>query len=337
VLPGRKLRKKKSVGNLTEGKEKGRCCMKKLVLALVLAMAVPAMAAVNFSAADAGGGVLAISYDTTDGDLPRGIALKVEVTDGVVQIAGAADAAASAIEAGFNTFIDYAYSNPVDFAIGDGHPYAKVGEPGALEADAAAAVITMGVLDEDGDETKGEAGPASAAPLVNVLLGGAPGTTVSVTISADTMRGPDSGVVGSILASNLPITIDVQIPGGGGCVDTLSQAGYENQLAAYNAYIAAGKTAEDLACWCTAYQCDGDVDGATETILNYRVYNADIAAIVANWKAKVATADPCADIDHATETILKYAVYNADIAKVVANWKAKDTALAGDCPRKDGM
>jgi hypothetical protein len=152
------------------------------------------------------------------------------------------------------------------------------------------------------------------------------------------MRGPDSGVVGSVLASNLPITVEVNLDcGDDPCLAILSQAGYEAQKAAYEAYLAAGKTAADLACWCTAYQCDGDVDDATETFFKYRVYNADIAAIVGNWKAKVDTADPCADIDHGTETFFKYAVYNADIAKIVANWKKKDADLAGDCPRPDGQ
>jgi hypothetical protein len=90
-------------------------------------------------------------------------------------------------------------------------------------------------------------------------------------------------------------------------------------------------------CWCAPYQCDGDVDGATETLLRYRVYGKDLAAVVENWKKKIddPTLNPCADIDHKAETILKFRVYGKDLATVVANWKKKDADLRGHCPRPE--
>jgi hypothetical protein len=90
------------------------------------------------------------------------------------------------------------------------------------------------------------------------------------------------------------------------------------------------------ACWCSwPYQCDGDADGQTETILKYRVYGNDLTLVRQNWKKKAGdwTLNPCADIDHKAETASKYRVYNNDLATVVANWKKKDSQLPANCPR----
>jgi hypothetical protein len=105
----------------------------------------------------------------------------------------------------------------------------------------------------------------------------------------------------------------------------------------YLDWIAMGKPE----CWCyslsdkTRYQCDGDVDGQTETALKYRIYNNDLSLVVGNWKKKITDTgwNYCADIDHQAETALKYRVYNTDLAKVVKNWKKKDADLPGNCPR----
>jgi hypothetical protein len=101
----------------------------------------------------------------------------------------------------------------------------------------------------------------------------------------------------------------------------------------YNDWVALGKPD----CWCWQYQCDGDVDGATETFFNYRVYGKDLAAVVANWKKKAddPTLNPCADIDHKAETVFNYRVYGKDLATVVANWKKTDAQLPGNCPRPE--
>jgi hypothetical protein len=104
-----------------------------------------------------------------------------------------------------------------------------------------------------------------------------------------------------------------------------------------NANYADWRAMGSPSCWCAPYQCDGDVDGATETIVNYRVYGKDLAAVVENWKKKIddPTLNPCADIDHKAETVLKFRVYGKDLATVVANWKKKDADLEGDCPRDE--
>jgi hypothetical protein len=104
-----------------------------------------------------------------------------------------------------------------------------------------------------------------------------------------------------------------------------------------NADYADWRAMDSPSCWCAPYQCDGDVDSATETVLGYRVYGKDLAAVVENWKRKIddPTLNPCADVDHKAETVLKFRVYGKDLATVVANWKKKDADLAGDCPRPE--
>jgi hypothetical protein len=90
-------------------------------------------------------------------------------------------------------------------------------------------------------------------------------------------------------------------------------------------------------CWAWPYQCDGDADGKTETILNFRIFGRDLNLVVENWKRTVD--DPllnrCADIDHEAETVFKYRVYGNDLDIVVANWKKKDGDLAGNCAECD--
>ena len=107
----------------------------------------------------------------------------------------------------------------------------------------------------------------------------------------------------------------------------------EQRYPAYEDWVQLGEPE----CWCWPYQCDGDVDGATETFFNYRVYGEDLAAVVENWKKKIddPTLNPCADIDHKAESFFNYRVYGKDLAKVVANWKKKDEDLLGDCPMPD--
>lgn len=92
------------------------------------------------------------------------------------------------------------------------------------------------------------------------------------------------------------------------------------------------------ACWCAAYQCDGDADGKTSgLLLNYRVYGGDLNLVVNNWKKKIddRTLDPCADIDHKAEACEKYRVYLNDLAVLLANWRKKSAELPGDCPRPE--
>jgi len=101
-------------------------------------------------------------------------------------------------------------------------------------------------------------------------------------------------------------------------------------------------------CWCgtpkgSAYQCDGDADGAK--FGTWRLYSGDLAILSKNWKATAATmaADPnmtgttlkivsaCGDVDH--KAFGTWRVYSADLAKLSAKWKFPDANFPGNCPR----
>ncbi|HEV55968.1 MAG TPA: hypothetical protein ENN87_00510 [Phycisphaerales bacterium] len=178
--------------------------MKKLALLLVLAMAVPAMAAVTFTAD--GDGSLKIYYTADPGDNPRGVALRISLSDGAT--CGPDDVVA--VNPQFNTYIDYAASNPGNFEVGQGHPLAKPTEAGALEAAASEFSVCLGVLDEAGNQAPASDGGPHLLVELNVSA------DCTATICADTLRGPDSGVVGSVLESNLQEgCIEVAVTAGG--------------------------------------------------------------------------------------------------------------------------
>ena len=269
--------------------------MKKVMLVLLLVAAVPAMAAVTFTATDIGGGQLQISYTTTLGDLPRGIALRVDITDTAGTATIATDATV-AVDPAFNAFVDYAYSNPMGYAVGNGHPLADPAGAGELAADANSVSVSMGVLDQLGAQA---AGPADANLIVLQLAGSG---TVNVVVSADTLRGPDSGVVGSVLTSNLPLAgVDVvlEVPD--------CYAGQPD----WDEYVAVGKPAS----WCNKYQCRGDADGANEVIATlpyppYTVYApvgplGDLPPFIAAYRKQIGdpAQDLATDFDHLQEVI----------------------------------
>ena len=183
--------------------------MKKLMLILVALVAVPAMAVVEFDAVDNGDGTVTISYTTTEGELPRGIALNL-LTDGpTLDSAVSWDC--------FNVFLDYAFDNSEGYAVGDGDPIADPAGPGVGTPGGTEIAVCMGYLDEDGLEPKGDPGPGECTDLITIAFTG----TGLLTVSADTLRGPDSGVVGSELASNLPL-VDIAIGGDPGCPGDLN-------------------------------------------------------------------------------------------------------------------
>jgi len=296
---------------------------KVLPILLAIAIAAPALADVTVSVSDAGSETAQIALAIDGGAVVRGVALKVTITG--AELAAIADV--TDVMAAFNAYIDYYYSNPGFFGgLADETALPGTGAHALADPDAAGVlatlpantfVISLGALDNSGNQ----GGVTAGGLLCKIKLSNFAGTSAQVCIEPDALRG---GIVGDNLGTvSATACADIAV-GVLPCRERLTAA----EKVDYDAYVAAGK---DPSCWCWQFQCHGDVDNATETALKYRIYNADIAAIVANWKAKITTANPCADIDHAAETALKYRVYNADIAKVVANWKKKDSALTS-CP-----
>jgi hypothetical protein len=290
--------------------------MKKLALILVLAMAMPAMAAVTFSG-DGAEGKLTISYTADPGDMPRGVALRVSLSDGAT--AGPADV--ESVMAEFNTNIDFAASNPGNFQVGDGHPLADPAAAGAITEAVSEFSISMGVLDEAGNQAPAPDGGPHVLIVINI------GEACTATVCADTLRGPPSGVVGSVLESNLEdACIEVPIEVDSDCL-CLPNAGEKTLCEQYE------DAGYDMACWCTEFHCDGDAAG-DKHILGYRIYTTDLNKIIDSWRAKMGDAnlDPCADVGH-DKHILGYLVYTTDLNILVANWRKKDADLPGDCPR----
>jgi hypothetical protein len=302
-----------------EEKEKGRCFMKKLMLILVALVVAPAMAAVDFDVVDNGDCTVTISYTTTDGDLPRGLALNLLADGAIVE---SADSWATDEE--FNVFLDYAFDNSEGYTVGmEGQtPIADPTAAGVGTLPASEISVCMGYLDENGIDPKGEAGPATCTNVITIAYSG----TGTLTVSADTLRGPDSGVVGSELVSDLPITITLPGCGGDPCEDLMTGT----MLTDYQAYQTNGK---DPSSWCWQYQCHGDSDGANSGFpFFYQVYTGDLNLIVANWQAKIDTAEPSADVDHLSSGFpFFYRVYTGDLNTLVANWQKKAADLA-DCP-----
>jgi hypothetical protein len=296
--------------------------MKRWIMILVLTAAAPAMATVNFTATDAGSGKLQIAYTTTDGDLPRGVALRVSLSDGAM-----VDFASPVVVAPeFNTFIDWANSNPLNYQVGNGSPLALPTAAGALAGDASEFSICMGVLDQAG----GQAAGRSSTTLINIQLKGIrDGGQTTATITADTLRGPASGVVGSVLASNLPIT--TQIKGHPLC----SCECLKTSAPFYNDWVKFGKPA----CWCYARNCHGDADGLRQGIYltgYWYVGTNDLNILVKGWQVKEAPKGPgimsipggiCADFarDNQGSALTGFwRVGTSDLNILIRYWQVKE-------------
>jgi len=175
--------------------------MKKILASLlVLALVAPAFA-IDFTATDMGNGQLRVNYTLTAGEVLRGMALKVAVTSGNAVVAATDDVVIPA--ASFNTFIDYAFSNPTGYAVGAGHPLANPAAAGVLDLSTPKAefVVSLGYLD-----TAGAQGGITASSFFDIFFD-LSGTSAG-TITADTLRG---GIVGDAIVAptTLPLAFSV--------------------------------------------------------------------------------------------------------------------------------
>jgi hypothetical protein len=255
--------------------------MKKLAMLLLLAAAVPAMATITFTAMDNEDGTITIGYASDGADAPRAIALTVSLSDGAT-----VDPAAGVVveSEDFITYMDYAYSaydGGEGYEIGDGHPLAVVDAAGRLEAPASEFSICMGVLDEGGNQAPGE----SSDTLVTLTLD-IPGESTTVSISADTLRGPDSGVVGD--AEIMSVMPEDFVVGGSVCYIKPGHADYDD-------WVEAGEPE----CWCREYQCRGDADG-NQFAGSWVFGPFDLDILVKSWNKNPGDDgyNVCADFDH---------------------------------------
>jgi hypothetical protein len=304
--------------------------MRKIVLPLVVALfATPVWATnVTISCEDTGGGVVAVNYEVTGNPAARAFALDITVSAGVIEsISDFKIGESTAAAPGFGifpaSFAQYVTVDPdtgeADWSSADYSPLADPCDPGALGGVGTGGItVEAGALYYPTDDSSPNAPPAS-------------GTLCKITVSENcTVTLAENVTRGGVVLTDPSVTPNVTL----GTCDVIIGVGCALESESHpdhEAWVALGKPD----CWCTAYQCDGDVDGATETLFKYRIYGNDLSAVVNNWKKKGGEPDfdPCADIDHKTETLFKYRVYGNDLSTVVNNWKAKDAALPGDCPR----
>ncbi|MBN1818363.1 MAG: hypothetical protein JW828_13465 [Sedimentisphaerales bacterium] len=293
------------------------------ILFLAAVAPFPAFCAVTFTAVDNGNGQVKIIYVADPGDAPSGVALRVTIVGATVAPDGVV-----AVDSAFNTFIDYAASNPGNFQVGDGHPLALATEAGALTMASSDFSISMGVLDETGNQfPAGE----SADPLIILQLVGE--GTDNVTICADTLRGPDSGVVGA----NGPLESNLQA----GCI-TVDVNGWETHCDCYRRSVPGDyEEAVSVGCpvsWCASSQCYGDANGQEEQIGKgmFTVGFKDINILLEGFgKAYSGYANAqswiAADFDHRAEKIGKgfFRVGFNDI-NILLEWFAKPN-VPNDC------
>lgn len=293
--------------------------MRKVLLSLlVLALAAPSFAAVKITAEDAGSGVLKLYYECTAGEVIRGLALAVEVTDGDGVVAAASDAVVPAASR-FNTFIDYAFTveagAPGTYTIGAGHPLANKVAAGVATFPATVYSVSMGCLDEF---EKVQGGVTGSGELVAIKYTMAANTTVA--ISADTLRG---GIVGDgITEVNIQAS---QVLVGGECIPTTN--------ASYAEWVKVGKPAS----WCNVRQCYGDANNAQEPFGKGTVYVGmeDLAVMVSGFRVQYVnpTTSPwiAADFSRTAEAFGKGTVRVGmdDLAILVANFRK--ATVGADC------
>jgi hypothetical protein len=234
--------------------------MKKFVVLLAVAlMAAPVLAVVTVGGS-VDGKAITISYDKAEGEALRGVALIVEIENG--KLASLADLAPMNTE--FNAFIDYYVENDIV------EPLPGVGAHPLCNPDAAGVAdlttmgqkfgICMGYLDQDGDETLGEAAPGLNKELVTFTVTCLDTADAIVKVSLDDLRG---GIVGDNITVSVPDMTEVGT-------------------------IVCGNLEPE--CWGYACFAKGDVNGDGQL-----TYNGDVQALINAWNS--GTYDPCVDFN----------------------------------------
>ncbi len=287
---------------------------KKLVMLLVLILVPPAMA-VTFTASNPEFGVLKIDYNLASREVLRGLALKLTRTSGDATVHASGDVVVTP----FNTFIDYAFSNPTGYDVGVGHPIANPAAAGVATLPASTFSISVGFLDPAGYQN----GVAANGTIIVKLTG----TRDSCfDIELDTLRG---GVVGDIvIAPAAGWKISQCIPFIDCCFVSSARC---------DEWVSVGMPS----CWCSIdnpRQCLGDADGWSQGKQNYWVSTNDLSILLAAWNKPFEQIAGqklgsvyliCADFDHAAQGKQRYRVSTNDLNILLANWNQPN----GPAPR----
>jgi uncharacterized repeat protein (TIGR02543 family) len=156
--------------------------MKKIVAAFLIMALTATSFAVSFSTSDLGGGKMRLSFNVPSGEVLRGVALRLCPTAGTAQIASFSDVV---VYPPFNTFPDYAFSFPVGYGVGVGHPLANPIGPGVPSFPITSCYsLCLGVLDQTGNQ----GGATGSGVLCEIQYTGIVGTA-QIQIEGDTLRG----------------------------------------------------------------------------------------------------------------------------------------------------
>ena len=309
--------------------------MRKVLLSLlVLAVAAPALAAVNITAVNNTNGTVTLAIDTTAAEVVRGLALKVTATNGAKLVS----LTPVNVNAAFNTYIDSAFQMGGAYTIGAGHPFANVAAAGPAVVDATQFSVSMGVLDQSGARA-GYTSPVGGASLITINTGAG-----RICVGLDTLRG---GIVGDgVITTNLTAA-DI-------CVDVTAAPSEPIKATApfYAAWVQFGKPA----CWAYAKNCKGDANGKTQgsTKTGFaHVGSEDLNVLIAAWNVlEPATGTTpsgpgilsvtngiCADFNRAQQGSTKTGftrVGSDDLNILIANWQVLNPAT-GTTPSGPGL
>ena len=304
--------------------------MKKLIFVLAIFIAAPTFAALDVSLVDNGNDTISVVYTGADANaastMPRAFALQITIDSPALLTGPPTDFYVGEC----NTPLDergygiYPARITIDTE-GDvtdwGNPLADQGDPGAgTTMPSRDVVLEFASLYLDPNV------PPAGGVLctLGVNCNGATGSVNIHMVDEDTYRG------GLVYEDGSQGDVDDTLVYS--CGEVCRDKFTPTEQALYDRYLT-----EPL-CWCSQYQCRGDVDGATENLFivgDLRVYNADLTLLINNWSGTPeGGANPCADIDHAEENLFivgDLAVYNADLTLLINNWAAMDAGLT-DCP-----
>ena len=275
--------------------------MKKILVSLmVLALCVPAMAAVTITdTGDTDTGEATIQLSATEGIVGIGLKVDGDVVTGF------------AVDSFFDVFIDSAYT------AGSGYgtvPTALQSGPGELALPSGSFSISVGGLDDDGIGAGTE-----EAPLVALItLTGTPGESVEIT--EDTLRGGIVGYNGAQTISGLPLT--VTFAAASECVKA--------DAPFYAEWVGAGKNWDKPDCWCYEYNCRGDADGVKIGL--FRINSTDLGLFADAYNKGDLKMDPvriCSDFDHIKVGLFR--VNSADLGIFATNYNKGDLKVA-PCP-----
>ena len=330
---------------------------------IVLAFAMPAMAAVTITATDEGNGVVRINY-ASDANVSA-FALEVSFDNGatVNDVNNYHMGESVTGNKGYGIFLDKINGvkiNPQGQIVDTGKPFAdsKAPDAGGTGLGKSKVILEMGALYGDGNQ------PPLSGMLCKIYYNlyrywwnDLTPPTTTMTIALNATRG---GVVledAGVATTNLPITLaglpntklytciglnhktpNYRLMGGNAHPYSVNSGARHKD---YNDFVAVGEPG----CWCedndpnaNARQCFGDADGASQGgKLNYWVSTNDLNVMLAAWQKKYSLMAGqtyagafgpvpwiCADFDHQFQGgKLAYRVSVFDLNILLSNWQIK--------------